>query len=127
MSNTWKTAVIGVTPNSNRYAYKAVTMLTEHNYPVVALGFRNGTVAGNDIILNWPQIIEDLKVITLYIGAPRQPEFYDYLISLNPKKVIFNPGTENEEFYTKLTNVGIEYEEACTLVLLSTGVYSNGI
>jgi predicted CoA-binding protein len=127
MNKSWKTAVIGVTPNSNRYAFKAVTMLTEHKYPVVALGFRNGSVAGNEIILNWPQSIDNLKVITLYIGAPRQPEFYDYLISLNPKKIIFNPGTENEEFYSKLTNVGIEYEEACTLVLLSTGVYSNGI
>ena len=127
MTNTWKTAVIGVTPNANRYAFIAVTKLTEHDYPVVALGFRKGVVAGNDIILDWPKSIENLKVISMYIGVPRQPEFYEYLISLNPKKVIFNPGTENEAFYTKLNNAGIAYEEACTLVLLSTGVYSDGI
>lgn len=125
--STWKTAVIGVTPNTNRYAFKAVTKLTEHKYPVVALGFRKGEVAGNEIIIDWPQSIENLKVISMYIGAPRQPEFYDYLISLNPKKIIFNPGTENDAFYTKLNKAGIEYEEACTLVLLSTGVYSDGI
>ena len=123
----WKTAVIGVTPNTDRYAFKAVTKLTDHNFPVVALGFRNGEVAGNQIIKNWPTEIADLKVISMYIGPARQPDFYDYLINLNPKKIIFNPGTENEAFYQKLNTAGIEYEEACTLVLLSTGTYADGI
>ena len=123
----WKTAVIGVTPNADRYAFKAVTKLTDHNFPVVALGFRNGEVAGNQIIKNWPTEIADLKVISMYIGPARQPDFYDYLINLNPKKIIFNPGTENEEFYQKLNTAGIDYEEACTLVLLSTGMYADGI
>ena len=99
MRETWKTAVIGVTPNENRYAFKAVTKLTAHKYPLVALGFRSGNVAGHDIVLDWPETIEDLKVVTLYIGPARQPDFYDYILGLQPKKVIFNPGTENEEFY----------------------------
>jgi predicted CoA-binding protein len=123
----WTTAVIGVTPNPSRYSFKAVTKLTDHHFPVVALGFREGEVAGNSIIKKWPLEIEDLKVISMYIGPARQPEFYDYLINLQPKKVIFNPGTENEEFYKKLTKAGIVYEEACTLVLLSVGMYADGI
>ena len=123
----WNTAVIGVTPNANRYAFKAVTELTAHNYPVTALGFRTGEVAGNPIILDWPEQIESLKVISMYIGPARQPDFYDYIINLHPTKVIFNPGTENEEFYKLLSENGIQYEEACTLVLLSTGVYSEGL
>ena len=123
----WNTAVIGVTPNQNRYAFKAVTELTAHKYPVTALGFRKGSVAGNDIILDWPNHIENLKVVSMYIGPARQPDFYDYIINLHPNKVIFNPGTENDEFYQLLKNNGIEYEEACTLVLLSTGVYSEGL
>ena len=121
------TAVIGVTPNENRYAFKAVTQLCAHKFPVTALGFRPGDVACQSIIKNWPSTINNLKVVSMYIGPARQPEHYDYIIGLNPKKVIFNPGTENIEFYQKLNNAGIEYEEACTLVLLSTGAYANGL
>jgi predicted CoA-binding protein len=127
MIANWKTAVIGVTPNENRYAFKAVTKLTENEFPVVALGFRSGEVAGHSILMDWPKTIEGLKVVTMYIGPARQPDFYDYIIGLNPKKVIFNPGTENEEFYKKLEQHGIEFEEACTLVLLSTNSYADGI
>lgn len=127
MTESWMTAVIGVTPNQNRYAFKAVTKLCEHKYPVTALGFRTGDVACDSIITDWPKTIENLKVVSMYIGPARQPEFYDYIIELNPKKIIFNPGTENHEFYKMLDSVGIEYEEACTLVLLSTGAYSDGI
>lgn len=121
------TAVIGVTPNQNRYAFKAVTQLCAHQFPVTALGFRPGDVACQSIIKNWPSTIDNLKVVSMYIGPARQPEFYDYIIGLNPRKVIFNPGTENQEFYAKLNNVGIEHEEACTLVLLSTGAYADGL
>lgn len=123
----WKTVVIGASPNQNRYAFKAVTKLTEHKYPVVALGFREGVVAGNNIIKAWPSQIENVKVVTMYVGPARQPDFYDYIIGLKPKKVIFNPGTENSEFYKKLDANGIEFEEACTLVLLSTGMYQDGL
>lgn len=123
----WNTAIIGVTPNPNRYAFKAVTELTEHQYPVTPLGFRAGEVAGHPIILDWPKKIDNLKVVSLYIGPARQPDFYDYIINLHPTKVIFNPGTENEELYKLLSKNGIQYEEACTLVLLSTGVYSEGL
>lgn len=121
------TAVLGVTPNSSRYAYTAINRLTEHGFPVTALGFRGGNVAGHKIITDWPKKIDELKIITLYVGPQRQHEFYDYIIGLQPTKVIFNPGTENPELYAKLVDAGIEYEEACTLVLLSTGVYGTDI
>tara|TARA_R110002050_G_scaffold109799_1_gene221381 strand:- start:112207 stop:112590 length:384 start_codon:yes stop_codon:yes gene_type:complete len=127
MKVDWKTAVIGATPNENRYAFKAVTKLTEHEYPVIALGFRDGEIAGNTIIKRWPSSISNIKVVSLYVGPARQPEFYNYIIGLHPKKVIFNPGTENKDFYQKLTENGIEFEEACTLVLLATGMYQDGL
>lgn len=120
MKVDWNTAVIGVSPNQNRYAYIATTRLRKHQYPVIPLGFRAGKVGDLAIVTDWPDQIEKLKIVTLYIGPHRQPEFYDYIIQLHPQKVIFNPGTENPEFYSKLEKAGIQYEEACTLVLLST-------
>ncbi len=120
MKVDWNTAVIGVTPNQNRYAYIATSRLQGYQYPVIPLGFRSGTVGDSPIITDWPDHIDNLKIVTLYIGPHRQPEFYDYIIRLQPQKVIFNPGTENPEFYGKLKQAGIQYEEACTLVLLST-------
>ncbi|UTW65803.1 CoA-binding protein [bacterium SCSIO 12643] len=120
MKVNWNTAVIGLTPNQNRYAYIATTRLQKHQYPVIPLGFRSGIVGDQPIVTDWPDQIENLKIVTLYIGPHRQPEFYDYIIQLQPQKVIFNPGTENPAFYSQLEKVGIQYEEACTLVLLST-------
>ena len=120
----WTTAVLGVTPNSSRYAYKAVEKLTENGFKTVALGFRPGEVSGIPILTTWPEHIENLKVVSLYIGSARQPEFYEYILGLRPQKVIFNPGTENIEFYKQLSLAGIKFEEACTLVLISTGAYS---
>lgn len=123
--NKFTTAVIGASPNSERYAFKAIAKLTDHDFPVIALGFRPGVISEKPIITDWPNSIENLKVVSLYLGPGRQVEFYDYIIGLHPKTVIFNPGTENVELYKKLTKAGINYEEACTLVLLSTGAYEN--
>ena len=120
---TKMTVVLGVTPNPSRYAYMATEKLKNHGFPVIPLGFRPGIVAGENIVLDWPNSIDNLDIISLYIGPARQPEFYNYLIQLKPQKIIFNPGTENSEFYSLLKKVGIEIEEACTLVLLSTGQY----
>ncbi len=117
------TAIFGVTPNPSRYAYIATERLVQHGHPVVPLGFRKGTVAGETIVTDWPETIENLDIITLYVGPARQPEFYDYLLSLKPRKIIFNPGTENPEFIKLCHQAGIETEQACTLVLLSTGQY----
>lgn len=119
------TAVIGASPNPARYGNIAVNRLVSHNFPVVALGFRNGEIAGIPIETNWPEEINNLKVVTLYLGPKRQPEFYDYILNLRPETVIFNPGTENAELYSLLDQAGIKYEEACTLVLLSTNEFKD--
>lgn len=117
-----KTLVIGASLNPERYSYKAIRKLVNYKHPVVAIGLRIGEVAGVGIFKdNKP--FEAIDTVTLYLNPKRQVAFYDYVISLKPKRVIFNPGTENPEFYKLLDKTQIEYEEACTLVLLSTNQY----
>ncbi len=122
---TFVTAVLGASPNKIRYSNIAVNRLEYHEFPLIALGFRKGQIGNSTILTDWPKVINDLKVLTLYIGTERQPEYYDYIIGLKPETVIFNPGTENPELYELLMQSGIKFEEACTLVLLGTGAYKN--
>lgn len=114
-----KTVVVGATPNRGGYAYLASNMLTEYDHEVVPLGIKNGTVAGKEILdIHEKPEIKDVDTITLYIGPQRQSEWYEYLIGLKPKRIIFNPGTENAEFEKLAEDNGIEATEACTLVML---------
>ena len=117
-----KTLVIGASTNPSRYSYLAIKRLLRFNQPVVAIGLRKGEVEGIEIETKKVPF-EDVDTVTLYIGAKHQPEYYDYIISLKPNRVIFNPGTENPEFYRLLKENNIEVEVACTLVLLSTNQY----
>ena len=117
-----KTLVIGASMNRSRYSNIAINRLTSHKVPTVAIGLRPGEVAGVKIETE-KLPFEDIDTVTLYLGPPRQPEYYDYIISLNPDRVIFNPGTENPEFFRLLREKNIEVEVACTLILLSTGQY----
>ena len=119
-----KTVIIGATTNPSRYAYLAAGMLTEYNYPIVPVGIKQGEVYGEKIlpIYNRP-IIQDVDTVILYIGPQHQPEHYDYILSLKPKRVIFNPGTENDEFEKLLEASGVEALQACTLVMLRSGQY----
>lgn len=119
---TKKTLVLGASTNPGRYANIAINRLKRANVPTVALGLRNGEVAG--VKIETEKIpFEDIHTVTLYLGPPRQEEYYDYILSLKPKRVIFNPGTENPEFYNLLQKNHIEVEVACTLILLSTKQY----
>lgn len=117
-----KTLVIGASTNPSRYSYLAINNLRHHGHEVCALGLKQGEVAGVNIDTEKLDY-EDINTVTLYIGPQNQAEYEDYVISLNPKRVIFNPGTENLEFERRLQQEDIEVEEACTLVLLSTGQY----
>jgi len=117
-----KTLVIGASLNPVRYSNKAICKLTEKEQPVVAIGLREGVVAGINIIKE-KEHFQDLNTVTLYLNSKRQVDYYDYIISLKPDRVIFNPGTENPEFYRILDENNIDFEAACTLVLLSTGQY----
>lgn len=120
--NQGKTLVLGASPNPERYSFRATTMLQRNDIPVVPVGIRSGQIAGQDIIVGKPKV-DDVETVTLYVGPARQPEYYDYLLSLNPKRIIFNPGTANPELKHLAEGKGIETEEACTLVLLTTGQY----
>tara|TARA_B100000795_G_scaffold252150_1_gene221483 strand:+ start:2351 stop:2710 length:360 start_codon:yes stop_codon:yes gene_type:complete len=117
-----KTLIIGATNNSERYAYKAAHKLTEAGHEIVPYGIKKGEVAGVKMINEWVSF-QDINTVTIYVGAARQDEYFDKIISIKPKRVIFNPGTENSIFESKLIAAGIEVEEACTLVLLSLKSY----
>lgn len=114
-----KTLVIGASKNPERYSYKAAKMLLEYGHEIELLGLRPDTVFEKKIDTE-KIAYTHIDTVTLYIGAKRQPEYYQYIVSLHPRRVIFNPGTENSEFYQLLQTNGIAYEVACTLVLLRT-------
>jgi uncharacterized protein len=119
-----KTVIIGATPNPSRYAYLAAQMLTNYNHEIVPMGIHKGSVSGKDILdLREKPAIKDVDTVTLYIGPQRQPEWYDYILSLKPKRIIFNPGTENDEFEQMAEEKGVEALEACTLVMLRSLQY----
>lgn len=114
-----KTVIVGATPNKSRYAYLAAQMLTEYGHEIVPLGIKKGDVFGKAILdIRTKPDIQDVDTITLYIGPHRQPEWYNYLLGLKPKRIIFNPGAENDEFEKLAEEQNIEAMEACTLVLL---------
>lgn len=117
-----KTLVIGASPKPHRYSYRAVSSLRSHGHEVVALAKRKNKVADVEIQTEFPDD-EDIHTVTLYVGAPRQPEYYESILNMKPRRVIFNPGAENPEFYDKLEEKGIEAIEACTLVMLATHQY----
>lgn len=117
-----KTIVIGASENPERYGYKATIALQHHNHEVIPIGIKEGVINGLTIIKGKPAITE-VDTVTLYVGPKNQPEWHDYILSLKPKRVIFNPGTESPEFQELLEKNNIEATEACTLVMLSIGNY----
>lgn len=119
---TKKTLIIGASPNPERYAYKAAHRLTAAGHPIVNIGIARGEVAGEEIQrASDPR--SDIDTITLYISPRLQPQYYEYILATKPRRLIFNPGTENPELKRQAEAAGIEAMEACTLVLLSTGQF----
>ncbi|NJM24827.1 MAG: CoA-binding protein [Bacteroidia bacterium] len=119
-----KTVIVGATPNPSRYAYLAAHMLKEYGHEIVPLGIKQASVAGETIInIRDKPAVEAVDTITLYIGPQRQPEWYSYLLAMKPKRIIFNPGTENADFMQRAEDQGVEVLEACTLVLLRSRQY----
>jgi predicted CoA-binding protein len=117
-----KTLVLGASIKPDRYSYKAITSLVDKGHTVIAIGQNAGEVAGVTIrTKNIP--LASINTVTLYLNPARQREYYNYIIETQPKRVIFNPGTENPEFYQLLKANGIKVEVACTLVLLATSQY----
>lgn len=117
-----KTLVLGASANPSRYSYLAINKLREKGHDVIAIGRQNGKV--NDVEINAEEkSIENLDTVTLYLNANNQKDYYNYIFTQNPKRIIFNPGAENEELASLAKAKGIVTQEACTLVLLSTGQY----
>ena len=117
-----KTVVLGASTDPARYAYLAVKMLQRYHYPVVPVGKAKGEINGAKILTGNPDV-DDVDTVTLYIGKDRLPKFADYIFSLKPKRIIFNPGTENPEVMQEAQDRGIEVVPGCTLVMLSVGTY----
>ncbi len=117
-----KTLVLGASANPDRYSYLAVNKLSRYHHPVIAIGKRKGK-AGDIDIGTEQKPLADIDTVTLYLNPENQKPYYDYIISLKPRRIIFNPGTENEELYKIAKQNNIQTLEACTLVMLSTGQY----
>ncbi len=117
-----KTLVLGASLNPQRYSNLAIHCLVEKNIEVVAICLRKGVVAGIPVYTKKKKF-KNIHTVTLYLNAKRQEAYYDYILSLKPKRVIFNPGTENEAFIKILKDNNIEAEVACTLVLLRMNLY----
>lgn len=122
MNKSKKTVVLGASENPARYSYLAVHRLKNNGNEVIAIGKKKGKIDEVDIITGHPEI-KDIDTITLYLNEQNQKAYYDYIFSLNPKRIIFNPGAENEELEQLARGKGIKTMEACTLVLLSTGQF----
>ncbi len=117
-----KTLVLGASLKEKRYSYLAIHRLVDHGHSVLAVGLREGVVAGVNI-QSTLSVMHDIDTITLYLNPQNQKQYYNTILSIKPKRVIFNPGTENPELYQLLRSEHIAIEVACTLVLLATNQY----
>jgi predicted CoA-binding protein len=118
-----KTVVLGASLSPGRYSYLAVNRLAAAGHPVIALGREAGSIGNIQVLTEYPDKIPDLDTVTLYLNPSNQKEYYDYIFALHPRRIIFNPGTENPELKQLAKSQGINTEEACTLVMLSLGNY----
>lgn len=120
--NIGKVMVLGASQNPSRYSNIAIRMLQEYEHDILAVGRREGEVNGIPINTQWPSH-QDIHTLTLYLNAQNQVPHYQEILNLKPKRVIFNPGTENDALQNKLSEAGIEFLEACTLVMLRTNQF----
>jgi predicted CoA-binding protein len=124
MEESKKTVIIGASTNPARYSYLAAEMLSDYKHEFIPVGIKKGEVFGRRILdITSKPTISDVDTVTLYMGPSHQYEYYNYILSLKPRRVIFNPGTENPEFEKMIEESGAEALEACTLVLLRSGQY----
>ncbi len=115
------TLVLGASPNPDRFSYKAVRSLQRRNLPVIAIGRRDVDLGNLKIRKGMPDDIGNVHTITLYMNSRNQKEYYKYILSLHPQRIIFNPGTTNQELADMAKKEGIEVVNDCMLVMLNTG------
>lgn len=114
--------VVGGSIKPERFSNKAIHKLRRYGYPVVSVGLREGEVGDVSIEAGMPDF-QDIHTVTLYVGPKNQDAFYEYILGLKPKRIIFNPGTENHEFEEMAANRNIEVVQHCTLVMLDQGEF----
>jgi predicted CoA-binding protein len=119
-----KTLVLGASTNPARYSFLAVNSLIDHGHEVIPVGLKKGSINGFEILNGKPELT-DIDTVTLYLNAANQADWYDYILNLHPRRIIFNPGTENNELDNLAQDNGIQTVIACTLVMLSTGVFDD--
>ena len=117
-----KTLVIGGSTKPERYSNKAILKLLSYGHPVESIGLKDAHVESVSIVTGTPDFSE-IHTVTMYIGAHRQPDYYNYIIGLSPIRIIFNPGTENDELVRLAEKSGIEVVKNCTLVMLDYGLF----
>jgi len=122
MKEQKKTLVLGASDNPSRYSYLAIQRLRNHGHPVIGIGKKYSKVADVNITSE-RESINGVDTVTLYLNPQHQQQYYDYILSLKPKRIIFNPGAENEQLVALARKNNIQPVEACTLVLLATGQY----
>lgn len=122
MKKLKKTVVIGASDNPDRYAYKATAQLNLHGYEVVPVGLTEGTIGEIKVLTGFPEI-NDVDTVSVYVSKAKQAYWRNYIFNLKPKRIIFNPGTENTDLAEEAKMKGMEVLEACTLVMLSVGIY----
>lgn len=115
-----KVMVLGASPNTRRFSHICVRTLLEQGYSVVPIGKRKGRINGEEIVTDKPSV-DDLHTVTLYLGAQNQESYYQYILDLQPERIIFNPGAENPHFARMAKEQGIEVVESCTLLMLNSG------
>ncbi|MBA2421897.1 MAG: CoA-binding protein [Chitinophagales bacterium] len=116
------TIILGASANPSRYSFLALNRLLQHGHKVLPIGLRETEVAGVKIV-NQPPQVNEVDTITLYLNPMRQKQYYSYILGVNPRRIIFNPGTENMELQKLAKAQGIQSIEGCTLVMLATGEY----
>jgi hypothetical protein len=117
-----KTVVLGASPNNSKYSYKCVRSLLRRGHEAIPVGKKPGTIEGVEILTGKPEILH-VHTVALYIGSENQKEYYDYILNLNPSRIIFNPGTHNQELMNLAEKEGIEVVVDCALIMLSSGSY----
>ncbi|MFA8433666.1 MAG: CoA-binding protein [Marinifilaceae bacterium] len=117
-----KTVVLGASPNEERYSNMCVKLLQKNNHPVIPVGIKEGKIDEVEIIKGKPAE-KGVHTVAVYLAPENQESYYDYVIGLNPERIIFTPGSENPEFQTKARAYGIETMDACPLVMMNTGQY----
>ncbi len=117
-----KTLVLGASTNPSRYSYRAIRLLRSFKHEVLAVGRDTGSVNDVEIQKSFPKG-EKIDTVTMYLNPVNQKPFYDDIVAAKPRRIIFNPGSENDELIKLAAENGIETEEACTLIMLNAGQY----